>query len=203
MLPNPLLPDQLPKPQFRCVVACGFGVDLFPLVEPSSKPLTAARSQLDGPQQQQDAQVQAQASHAQTKPLLPVAGKKMIDWVLERVEQAGVYGAPRTAPLSGCAPQLLTFLVHTEILVLAPESIARPVGHHLRARRLAAAAAAAGSSSAAAVPPTAKVELEEVPEHVAAKNVVRVLMWAVENNLITVSLRLPNATKPSPPGPPG
>lgn len=32
----------------------------------------------------------------------------------------------------------------------------------------------------------AKIELEEIPEEVAAKNVVRVLMWAAERKLITV-----------------
>lgn len=30
--------------------------------------------------------------HGQVKALLPVAGKKMVDWVLERVEEAGVFG---------------------------------------------------------------------------------------------------------------
>ncbi|GAA5988886.1 hypothetical protein JCM10908_006211 [Rhodotorula pacifica] len=167
MLPNPLLPDQLPKPQFRCVIPCGFGVDLFPLVEPSG-PLAASDDDAPGPQSQSQSQSSNRNVHAQTKPLLPVAGKKMIDWVLERVEQAGVF----------------------EILVLAPESIAKPVGHHLRARRLAASQASSSSSSASVLHPNAKVELEEVPEEVATKNVVRVLMWAVEKGLITTDFIL-------------
>ncbi|GAA6018809.1 hypothetical protein JCM8202_002243 [Rhodotorula sphaerocarpa] len=162
MLPNSLLPDQLPKAQFRCVIPCGFGVDLFPLVEPAT-PLAADDDLQDGPHA---AQGHAKSNQAQTKPLLPVAGKRMIDWVLERVEQAGVF----------------------DILVLAPESIAKPVGHHLRARRLAASAAAASSSSA--LHPSAKVELEEVPEDVAAKNVVRALMWAVEKGLVSTDFIL-------------
>lgn len=84
MLPNSLLPTLLPKPQFRAVILCGFGVDLFPLVEPPTPSLSTSsqndHSQVQGPGQ------------GQTKALLPVAGKKMIDWVLERVEQAGVFG---------------------------------------------------------------------------------------------------------------
>lgn len=73
-----------------------------------------------------------------------------------------------------------------EILVLAPESIAKPVGHHLRARRQAASA---NASSSSALHPSAKVELEEVPEEIATKNVVRVLMWAVEKGLVSVRYR--------------
>lgn len=30
--------------------------------------------------------------YGQIKALLPVAGKRMMDWVLERIEEAGVYG---------------------------------------------------------------------------------------------------------------
>lgn len=93
----------------------------------------------------------------------------MIDWVIDRVQQAGVF----------------------EILVLAPESIAKPISHHLRARRLAASQAAATATTHAPLQqPNARVELEEVPEEVASKNVVRVLMWAVEQNLITTDFIL-------------
>ncbi|GJN93592.1 hypothetical protein Rhopal_006649-T1 [Rhodotorula paludigena] len=156
MLPNSLLPEQLPKAQFRAVIPCGFGVDLFPLVEPTDG-LTS---------DEEDARPagirQHGHGHGQTKALLPVAGKKMIDWVLERVEAAGVF----------------------DILVLAPASLAKPVGHHLRARRTAAA------SSGVHTHPMAKIELEEIPEEVAAKNVVRVLMWAAERKLITTDFIL-------------
>lgn len=97
MLPNPLLPDQLPKPQFRCVIPCGYGLDLFPLVEPSSRP--------PPPQDQHagDDKPPHQHHQQQIKPLLPVAGKKMIDWVLDRVQQAGVLGQPTVLAL----PRLL------------------------------------------------------------------------------------------------
>ncbi|GAA5964035.1 hypothetical protein JCM8115_000877 [Rhodotorula mucilaginosa] len=174
MLPNPLLPDQLPKPQFRCVIPCGYGVDLFPLVEPESRPPAQSQDHGDDKAHQHHQQ--------QIKPLLPVAGKKMIDWVLDRVQQAGVF----------------------EILVLAPESIAKPTSHHLRARRLAASSQA--TTTTAPLQPNARVELEEVPEEVASKNVVRVLMWAIEQNLITTDFILapcdlllsPNSNPPSP-----
>ncbi|KWU43933.1 hypothetical protein RHOSPDRAFT_34554 [Rhodotorula sp. JG-1b] len=160
MLPNPLLPDQLPKPQFRCVIPCGYGLDLFPLVEPESRPPPP-------PQDQHAGDDKAHHQH-QIKPLLPVAGKRMIDWVLDRVQQAGVF----------------------EILVLAPESIAKPTSHHLRARRLAAASSSQAAATTTTAQPNARVELEEVPEEVASKNVVRVLMWAIEQNLITTDFIL-------------
>lgn len=88
MLPNPLLPDQLPKPQFRCVIPCGYGLDLFPLVQPESRPTRPPHHS------DQHAEDKAQQNHHQIKPLLPVAGKKMIDWVIDRVQQAGVFGQP-------------------------------------------------------------------------------------------------------------
>ncbi|TNY21105.1 hypothetical protein DMC30DRAFT_446425 [Rhodotorula diobovata] len=151
MLPNSLLPEQLPKAQFRAVVPCGYGVDLFPLVEPAD--------QLSS--DEEDARPAGIRSHGrghgQCKALLPVAGKKMIDWVLERIEAAGIF----------------------DILVLAPDSIAKPIAHHLRSRR----AALAGSGSY--LHPLARIELEEIPEEVATKNVVRSLMWAAEKQLIT------------------
>ncbi|GAA5932390.1 translation initiation factor eIF2B subunit gamma [Sporobolomyces koalae] len=146
MLPNSLLPTLLPKAQFRAVVLCGFGVDLFPLVEPPT-PLSA---QDDDP---------SRSAHGQTKALLPVAGRKMIDWGLERVEQAGVF----------------------DILVLTPASISKPMAHHLRARR---------STPSSSTNPTAKVELEEIPEDVASRGTVRVLMWAAEHKLITTDFIL-------------
>ncbi|GAA5869760.1 hypothetical protein JCM16303_001785 [Sporobolomyces ruberrimus] len=153
MLPNSLLPTLLPKPQFRAVILCGFGVDLFPLVEPPTPSLSTSsqndHSQVQGPGQ------------GQTKALLPVAGKKMIDWVLERVEQAGVF----------------------DIVVLTPDSISKPMGHHLRARR-------STPSSSSHSHPTAKIELEEIPEEIASRGTVRVLMWAAEKNLITTDFIL-------------
>lgn len=92
-LPNSLISTTLlPKAQFRAVVTCGFGSDLYPLVEPVSAISDedeAAPTETNAPPQH--------AHHAarklgQTKALLPVAGRKMIDWVLERVEEAGVFG---------------------------------------------------------------------------------------------------------------
>lgn len=180
MLPNPLLPDQLPKPQFRCVIPCGYGLDLFPLVEPESRPPPP-------PQDQHAGDDKAHHQH-QIKPLLPVAGKRMIDWVLDRVQQAGVFGQPTSLSLSLYTRAIVSHLCHarTEILVLAPESIAKPTSHHLRARRLAAASSSQAAATTTTAQPNARVELEEVPEEVASKNVVRVLMWAIEQNLITV-----------------
>jgi translation initiation factor eIF-2B subunit gamma len=61
----------LPKAQFRAIILAGYGSDLYPLI--NNTPTTAA-------------------SDSQIKPLLPVASKKMIDWVLERLEEAGVDG---------------------------------------------------------------------------------------------------------------
>ncbi|BGP42662.1 Translation initiation factor eIF-2B subunit gamma [Rhodotorula kratochvilovae] len=156
MLPNSLLPEQLPKAQFRAVVTCGYGVDLFPLVEPAD--------QLSSDEEEaRPAGIRSHGrGHGQCKALLPVAGKKMIDWVLERIEAAGIF----------------------DILVLAPDSIAKPIAHHLRSRR----AALAGSGSY--LHPLAKIDLEEIPEEVATKNVVRVLMWAAEKALITTDFIL-------------
>lgn len=98
MLPNSLLPEQLPKAQFRAVVPCGYGVDLFPLVEPAD--------QLSS--DEEDARPAGIRSHGrghgQCKALLPVAGKKMIDWVLERIEAAGIFGAHPLAPLPDSLP---------------------------------------------------------------------------------------------------
>ncbi|GAA6017907.1 hypothetical protein JCM11491_001211 [Sporobolomyces phaffii] len=148
MLPNSLLPTLLPKPQFRGVVLCGFGVDLFPLVEPPAPSLSSASAQSPG--------------QGQTKALLPVAGRKMIDWVVERAEQAGVF----------------------DVLVLTPTSISKPMGHHLRARRSNPASQSSSSH------PSAKVDLEEIPEEVASRGTVRVLMWAAEKGLITTDFIL-------------
>lgn len=80
----------LPKAQFRAVVTCGFGSDLYPLVEPES----AISSDEDGEAGAAAHHPVHGRKHGQTKALLPVAGKKMIDWVLERVEEAGVFGEP-------------------------------------------------------------------------------------------------------------
>ncbi|GAA5887990.1 hypothetical protein JCM5296_001522 [Sporobolomyces johnsonii] len=155
MLPNSLLQTLLPKPQYRAVITCGFGVDLFPLVEPTTN-LTSDEDEA------KPAGLRAHGrGHGQTKALLPVAGKKMIDWVLERVEEAGVF----------------------DILVLSPASIAKPMGHHLRARRSA-------PSTSSSSTPSAKVELEEIPEEVASRGCVRVLMWAAQKGLITTDFIL-------------
>lgn len=105
MLPNPLLPDQLPKPQFRCVIPCGYGVDLFPLVEPESRPPTQHHQQDHGDDKAHHQQ--------QIKPLLPVAGKKMIDWVLDRVQQAGVFGQPASPVSPWAIVAILTPCAHT------------------------------------------------------------------------------------------
>ncbi|GAA5912766.1 hypothetical protein JCM8208_004065 [Rhodotorula glutinis] len=156
MLPNSLLPEQLPKPQFRAVIPCGYGLDLFPLVEP--------QDQLSSDEEEpRPAGLRSHGrGHGQCKALLPVAGKKMIDWVLERVEAAGVF----------------------DILVLAPSSLAKPIAHHLRARR----AQLAGSGSY--LHPLARIDLEEVPDDVAGKNVVRSLVWAAQEGLITTDFIL-------------
>lgn len=93
-LPNSLFSTtSTPKAQFRAVVTCGFGSDLYPLVEPVS----GITSDEDGEGGAHHA-VHGR-KHGQVKALLPVAGKKMVDWVLERVEEAGVFGE--------CSAQLL------------------------------------------------------------------------------------------------
>lgn len=100
-LPNSLFSTTLlPKPQFRAVVTCGFGSDLYPLVEPVSANSdddydTANNSALEPNAPPQHSHHAASSKLGQTKGLLPVAGKKMIDWVLERVEEAGVFGECR------------------------------------------------------------------------------------------------------------
>ncbi|GAA5950092.1 hypothetical protein JCM3765_004193 [Sporobolomyces pararoseus] len=108
MLPNSLLPTLLPKPQFKAVILAGYGIDLFPLVEPptpSTSTTTTTTSTSDSPQENDN--------NRQIKGLLPVAGKKMIDWVLELVEQSGIF----------------------EVLVLTPSSISKPMSHHLRSQK--------------------------------------------------------------------
>ncbi|GAA6016789.1 hypothetical protein JCM10207_003252 [Rhodosporidiobolus poonsookiae] len=156
MFPNPLLGTALPKPQFRAVITCGMGVDLFPLVEPSDN-LTS-----DEEEAKPAGLRSTGRGHGQTKALLPVAGKKMIDWVLDRVEEAGVF----------------------DILVLTPLSLSKPLAHHLRARR------SQPSTSSNNGNPSAKVELEEIPEEVANRGCVRVLMWAAEKGLVTTDFIL-------------
>lgn len=74
----------LPKAQFRAVILCGYGSDLFPLIEPTSG--------LSSDEEDATAPRHAKHQTGQVKALLPVAGKKMIDWVFERVEEAGVFG---------------------------------------------------------------------------------------------------------------
>ncbi|KAK4701688.1 translation initiation factor eIF-2B subunit gamma, partial [Phenoliferia sp. Uapishka_3] len=165
--------QSLPKPQFRAVILCGYGSDLYPLVEPTTgQAENADDSNTDGGEA---ARLRARAP-GQVKALLPVAGKRMIDWVLESVEEAGVY----------------------DILVLSPDSLSGPLAHHLRARR---ASMSAGMSSN---PSSAKVELEEVPEGVARGGTVEIVRWAAEQDLIKTDfiilpcdlLMSPNGTNP-------
>ena len=98
-LPNSLFSTTLlPKPQFRAVITCGFGSDLYPLVEPVSAISDeehggdANAAEPNAPPQHAHHSATATGKLGQTKALLPVAGRKMIDWVLERVEEAGVFG---------------------------------------------------------------------------------------------------------------
>ncbi|GAA5853675.1 hypothetical protein JCM8547_007409 [Rhodosporidiobolus lusitaniae] len=157
MLPNSLLNAHSPKAQFRAVVFCGLGVDLFPLVEPSAD--------LSSDEEEAKPGLRSHGrGHGQTKALLPVAGRKMVDWVLERVEEAGVF----------------------DILVLTPQSIAKPLAHHLRARRSQPSSSSSGATSTH----SAKVELEEIPEEFSSKGCVRVLKWAAEKGLITTDFIL-------------
>lgn len=79
-----LLTDTLPKAQFRAIILCGYGADLYPLIEPTAGP--SSDEEGAGPAGKHQAQ-------GQVKALLPVAGKKMVDWVIERVEDSGVHGA--------------------------------------------------------------------------------------------------------------
>jgi translation initiation factor eIF-2B subunit gamma len=81
--PVSIAPTTLPKAQFRAVVLCGYGSDLYPLIEPTSGASSDEENAAKGQVKQVDGQIKA---------LLPVAGKKMVDWVLERVEEAGVFG---------------------------------------------------------------------------------------------------------------
>ncbi|KAK4055043.1 Translation initiation factor eIF-2B subunit gamma [Microbotryomycetes sp. JL221] len=205
-LPSSLLPNtSLPKAQFRAVVACGFGSQLYPLVEPvhvvghASFDASTGAGSLDGDadalDQQQlagqssltgtdgtDANVPSVAApllsshklkHGQTKALLPVGGRRMVDWVLDRIEDAGVF----------------------DILVLTPHSIAGPIAHHLRQRR------SAPSTSS----PSAKVDLDEVPDDVARRGLVEILRWAAAKALVKSDfillpcdlLLVPNATSTS------
>lgn len=83
---------QVPKPQFRAVILCGYGSDLYPLIEPTSGMSDddeGARSDTGG------AARMSRRAPGQVKALLPVAGKRMVDWILDRVEEAGVYGEYR------------------------------------------------------------------------------------------------------------
>ncbi|GAA6033252.1 hypothetical protein JCM8097_003017 [Rhodosporidiobolus ruineniae] len=151
MLPNSLLSQTRTASAHKALIFAGFGVDLFPLVEPAAD-LTS-----DDDEAKPAGLSSHHRGHGQTKALLPVAGKKMVDWVLERVEEAGIY----------------------DILVLTPQSISKPLAHHLRARR------SQPSSSSGNGTPSAKVELEEIPEEVAQRGTVRALMWAAEKGLVT------------------
>ncbi|KAK4050652.1 Translation initiation factor eIF-2B subunit gamma [Microbotryomycetes sp. JL201] len=214
-LPSSLLPNtSLPRAQFRAIVACGFGSELYPLVEPvhvvgddndtaedSSINETAAAAaaaalttagtsfgatevDMTGLQLGQGASSHRKNKQAQTKALLPVGGRKMVDWVLDRVEEAGVFGeaAVDTDWLANanCWP----FPHHSfaqppsneqkDILVLTPESISGPMAHHLRARR------SAPSTSS----PSAKVDLEEVPDETARRGLVEIVKWAAAKTLI-------------------
>lgn len=91
-----LIPTAFPKPQFRAVILCGYGQDLYPLIEQEAHDHTDEDDQQDPNQLNASAASQPApgAGHhlGQTKALLPVAGRRMIDWVLDGVEQAGVFG---------------------------------------------------------------------------------------------------------------
>lgn len=130
-LPSSLLPNtSLPKAQFRAVVVCGFGSELYPLVEPVHAvvdgPGTNAANAADGdddasnggPEGTYTVDTDANAppsgvaqpgaslrsgKQGQTKALLPVGGRRMVDWVLERIEEAGVFGEHRKQGFSAFA----------------------------------------------------------------------------------------------------
>ncbi|GAA5984944.1 hypothetical protein JCM5350_000072 [Sporobolomyces pararoseus] len=159
MLPNSLLPTLLPKPQFKAVILAGYGIDLFPLVEPPTPSTSTTNNSNSGTNSNENESTSSTGSGGgQTKALLPVGGKKMIDWVIEQIESAGIL----------------------EVLVLTPQSISKPMSHHLRSRR-STTSKDSGSS---------KVELEEIPEEIASRGTVRVLMWATEKSLITTDFIL-------------
>ncbi|KAL8278894.1 hypothetical protein RQP46_008765 [Phenoliferia psychrophenolica] len=143
---------QLPKAQFRAVILCGYGSDLYPLIEPTS----GHSDDDEGARSDGGGAARLKRAPGQVKALLPVAGKRMVDWVLDSVENAGVY----------------------DILVLSPDSLSGPLAHHLRARR---ASLSAGMSSS---PSSAKVELEEVPEDIARAGTVGIVRWAAERDFI-------------------
>ncbi|SCV73422.1 BQ2448_7348 [Microbotryum intermedium] len=201
MLPNSLIPTALPKAQFRAVVTCGYGSDLYPLIEPLSsltddEPDEASNATLPHhhhhhhhQHQRHDSQGGAASANAsaviggsssgtgagpgtmagtgpntagtsagtiagskrpgQVKALLPVVGKKMVDWTLDRVEEAGVFA------------------------------------HHLRARRTAPSTSNLPSGT-----PSTKIELEEVPDAVARQGSVAVLKWATEKGVIKSDILL-------------
>lgn len=174
----------------RAVVLCGYGSDLYPLIEQragadeqdeeddsedgkSTSAAAAAASATEegeGLDKQQREAKQAPEQHlrasARCKALLPVAGRAMVEHVLDRAELAAL----------------------TDTLVLAPESLSGALAAHLRNRRANAssAAAAAGGSSQHHI---ARVETEGVPDKVAEKGAVAVLRWAIERSLIQVRPR--------------
>ncbi|SCZ95226.1 BZ3500_MvSof-1268-A1-R1_Chr11-2g03368 [Microbotryum saponariae] len=218
MLPNSLIPTALPKAQFRAVVTCGYGSDLYPLIEPlatftddepDESPNAPLSSQHHHHHQRNDSQGGANATGVmggsssgtgagagtiaglgsnnagtsaatsastkkpgQVKALLPVVGKKMVDWTLDRVEEAGVFGADGTR-------------LSAYVLVLSPSSLASPIAHHLRARRTAPSTSNLPSGT-----PSTKIELEDVPDAVARQGSVAVLKWATEKGLIKSDILL-------------
>ena len=90
-----LLPNALPKAQFRAVITCGYGSDLYPLIEGAHA--LSDEDDHDSPPINTPAAALVGSGHhyGQTKALLPVAGRRMVDWVLDGVEQAGVFGTSR------------------------------------------------------------------------------------------------------------
>lgn len=90
-----------PKPQFRAVILCGYGSDLYPLIETSNYHSDHDEDNDNEGGDEEGKKSMSNVTLGQVKALLPVAGKKMIDWVMERVEEAGVYGAS-----SSCSPAL-------------------------------------------------------------------------------------------------
>lgn len=119
----------IPSAQFRAIILCGYGSDLFPLIEPQAHssgnsdedPDAGEGDLVDSDDSEEDAEGAGGGAAGaggkvvkgfkvneelrrkdvgQIKSLLPVAGRRMIDWVLDLVEEAGVYGTSPSLPLA-------------------------------------------------------------------------------------------------------
>lgn len=71
-----------PKAQFKAVIFCGYGQDLFPLIINNLDSHTEMGNKLE----ERGTQI------GQIKCLLPLSGKVMIDFILDKVDEAGIYG---------------------------------------------------------------------------------------------------------------